>query len=426
MPTKVKKVLNFGWYMSLMSLASAISLLRGFFVAGLLDVSSFGRYATLVATGMFFSSLLSFGEIEKTIKFFPRLWLSGHHFEVLKATDKSVKVLFSRVALIGYLLLGCFFLGVMVEGAKSGLLVVVVALNAAIASIYASAIRATGNTNILARNTFIRSLIVLLLASFGATYYSWYGAILGEAIGFQLGALVTRYSLSKQTKRIMNDLPQLKSDEPIMTGKEGKYWLFVATLCVAVPTFLDRAFISSVYDHLTVGTLGFLMLFVTGASTLTGIITQKVGPQLVKMQHTDEQLINQLRYSVRWLLLIWVTLALGLVVVDLLMVFGPARIYYDKFHLNMSLLITTSVLCMLQISVILDYLIISRNVEKGVFLSAFIYLCVICFGAYNVWHFKLSLVEFIWMLVVCKLIHLFMQALVIAKLLHSESRSWSY
>jgi hypothetical protein len=424
MALKVRKIWNISLYISVMTLASGLSLVRGFFVAGLLDLPSFGLYATIVATGMFFASLVSFGEIERTIKAFPRLWVECQFNEVLKRTDRSAKKLFGRVLLIICLLLGFLLVDSLVHEVKIGLLVILVALNSATASLYASAIRATGGVNILARNALFRSIIVLAFGLLGAFYFSWQGAILGEALGYQIGSLVTRFSLVRQIKLETRNTDNFERSKQAILAPDGKLWLFFGALFLAIPTFLDRAFISLVYDKSTVGTLGFLMLFVTGSSTLTGIIAQKAGPQLVKMQHIGERISFQLRYGSRWLLLIWTILVVGMAVSSLVLIYGPARYFFDKFHLDLNLLAATSALCMLQVSVIADFIIISRNQEKAVFFSACCYLLVIAGMAAVVFWSKPPLADFIWLLAFCKGIHVIAQSGVICKLWYRENRQW--
>ena len=86
-----------GRYLVIMSAAAMLALIRGFVVAGILDVASFGLYAAILATGMFSSAFVSFGEIERTIKRFPRLWLVEHHrYSVIDQADKSAFVMLFR------------------------------------------------------------------------------------------------------------------------------------------------------------------------------------------------------------------------------------------------------------------------------------------------------------------------------------------
>ena len=420
MPPFVTNAYKLGWYISIMSLASITSLLRGFLIAELLSLVDFGRYVTIVATGMFFSTILSFGETEKTIKLFPRLWIEGRFDKIVENTDKSAYKLIARATLVAYLLFGCMLVGLFGDIVTDALLITLVSLNAAIASLYASAIRATGKTNLLSLNTLVRAVFVLGFAALGALYFSWLGAIIGEALGFMIGSCLTRISIIKLIKHDKECQRSISENDCEIVPGDSKYWLFLATICAAAPTLLDRAYVSIVYDQATVGTQGFLMLFVTAASTFTGIINQKVGPQLIKMQHSGASMQLQMRYSFRWLMLIWGLIGFGLVIVGILLLHGPARNYFDKFQLDFNLMSATSLLCLMQISVVTDHILISRNWEKAVFFAAFIYFIGICLGGYFVWWFKLPLSAFIWILSGCKFLHISMQLIISEKISQHE------
>jgi hypothetical protein len=57
-----------GIFFGLMAFASAISLVRGFAVAGVIDPAAFGVYVSVVAAATFASNLLSLGRVEATMK----------------------------------------------------------------------------------------------------------------------------------------------------------------------------------------------------------------------------------------------------------------------------------------------------------------------------------------------------------------------
>ena len=83
----------------LMAASSALALLRGFVLAGILPVDGFGRYAMLFAIGTFAASLLSFGMIERSFKRFPRLCVDGHTAWALNEADRIAKKLGGRAVL---------------------------------------------------------------------------------------------------------------------------------------------------------------------------------------------------------------------------------------------------------------------------------------------------------------------------------------
>ena len=91
-----------GSYLIIMFAAAMLALIRGFVVAGILDVASFGLYATILATGMFLSASVSFGEIDRTINSFPRIWMVARlRRSVIDQAESSAFVMLFRVGARG-------------------------------------------------------------------------------------------------------------------------------------------------------------------------------------------------------------------------------------------------------------------------------------------------------------------------------------
>ena len=64
-------------FLLIMGLSSAVTLLRGFVLAAILDIGDFGLYAVTIGSVAFCGILVSVGSIEATWKVFPRLWVRG-------------------------------------------------------------------------------------------------------------------------------------------------------------------------------------------------------------------------------------------------------------------------------------------------------------------------------------------------------------
>lgn len=410
-------------YIVIMSFAAMIALVRGFIVAGILDLPSFGLYATIVAVGMFSSALVSFGEIERTIKTFPRLWVvERHRRSVVDRADESAWVIILRAATLFVFFLTCTFVDAIRSVAQTGMFVALIALSAALSSLYASAIRATGDVELLARNTFFRALIVLVFGLSGAYYFSWQGAILGEVLATIVGVLITRYSVVEKTISSAKNNGYIRENDGVTSPFDSGLWLFFAALLASAPVYLDRAFVASVFGTAMVGTFGFLMLFVTGANTFTGIIAQKVGPQLIKSEYLGESINAQLKFAGRWLALIFTICFAGMIGVTFLLVFGPFKYFFEKFHLDLNLIAAAGMMCTLQVGVILDFIMISRNQERAIFFAACLYLAASGVMVLLVLWLKLSLVNFIWLLVLAKIFHIAAQVGFIGRIWHAHKR----
>src|SRR5262245_55843619 len=91
--------MNTGLFLSIMGLASAISMGRIFVIGVVLERTAFGTYATVVAAGAFASWLLSCGMIEQTSKAYPRLWAEQRPLEVLRCARTAARRLLARAVL---------------------------------------------------------------------------------------------------------------------------------------------------------------------------------------------------------------------------------------------------------------------------------------------------------------------------------------
>lgn len=104
-------------------------------------------------------------------------------------------------------------------------------------------------------------------------------------------------------------------------------------------------------------------------------------------------------------------------------IFGPGQYFYKKFHLDLNLIFASAVMCVLQMGVILDFILISRNQERAVFVAACWYILVFGAAVWFVLWLKLSLVDFIWLLVVAKLFHIAAQMGYIASMWRAQKTS---
>ena len=358
-----------------MGVASAITLLRGFVVAALLPIEDFGIYAVLVAIGAFSSSLLGLGQIEGTMKAFPRAWDDGASIGVCNKADSLVKSIFGRAAFVAILcMMVCFYISkptwIVMAFLAAG-----VAVATATIGIYVSILRASGDLKALGKITFFRSLIAIFLCTIGAHLAGWQGAIGGEVTAALLGGLFSRYTGLKLAQP--RAISQPDSAAQSIGHLTGGAWLLFATLAATAPFYLDRLLVATFLGNEAAGQYGFLMLFVTSASTLAGIVCQKVGPQLVKARTEniaeDESLI---------LVAKWIFGQAGVVIVCillayLLMTFGPLAFYIRSYQLSGEFFITVAALAAAQGAVLLDWLLISNDRERMVFIASCAYLCIV-------------------------------------------------
>lgn len=393
-------------YFLVMAVASVVTLLRGFAIASITTLSDFGLYATLVAMGAFGSSLLGAGAIEATMKSFPRAWARGWGLQMNERADLLAKqiaargVFVSAAGIVAVVATDRYGWWLMV------LLVIGLAVGTAMMGIYASSIRSTGNLPALSQATLYRSLLALVLAIAGAHWGGGLGAVLGEATAAILGAQIARRKALGLTRR--SDVQQKESPETqiLLENVKGGRWLLLGMMAASVPMYLDRPYVAGVIGIEAAGQYGFLMLFVTGAVTVAGIIVQKIGPALVHAHQAGAGVREQWHIAQTWLIGMVIVVGVGTTIAAFLLLLGPLQFLGQRYQLDTIHFILIATLGALQGVVLLDWMLLSRDQEFRVFLAAAVYVVVV--GSSAMWLFlnAPTLLKVLACLIIAKLVHL--------------------
>jgi len=367
----------------IMVIASALSLLRGFVVATTLTPETFGIYAMVVSAGGFASGLLGAGRIEATMKTFPRAWMGGFPGGVCAHADALTRTVALRGAIAG--ILGV--VAILVVARWSLLLPATATVGVAVAvaaiGIQISAVRASGNLRSLGVTTFCRSALALIACWFGTIILGWLGAVLGEVAAAVVGILVAqgaarRAAAAVKEKDLVHNL--FGADETTATG--GRYLLF-ALLLTSTAAYLDRLYVGSLLGSAAAGRYGFLMLFVTGAAVVAGVVVQKVGPAIVRAQHQGTKVSELLMTVLKWGAIQAALVVAGMACVGLIASLQPFEELTRRYGLDGDALLAATALAAAQWAVLLDWILMAIDRERIVFLSAGIYFfCILAMAAW--------------------------------------------
>ena len=398
-------------YLLWMAVASALSIGRGFVVAWVLDPGAFGWYAVVASLGALGATLIGTGRIEATFKAFPRLWVEGRGLETIAASDLvAITLLWRAIAAAVIATAVSAWLG-QVSWIWPVLGIGAVTLSASWSALYSSTVRATADLGSVATSTMARASTALCVGAIFAYIGSWQGAVLGEVVGALVGAVVSR-TLSARHASAPTPAPERAGTSPSADGGTAHgALLFLAFSLAAVPAYLDRTLVASHFGTDTAGTYSFLMLLVTGCAAVSGIVAQKLGPQLIRMERQKASLRQQLRLLARWLSACFALVLGGVGLASAMLLVWPAQAMGTKYGLSIPLLAATSALCFLQFSVMFDWLLISRDAERQVLASAVAYLTAAALAAGATVALDLSLVAFISLLTAAKAVHLAGQCL---------------
>ncbi|MEX3016816.1 hypothetical protein [Gymnodinialimonas hymeniacidonis] len=368
--------------------ASSLTLVRGFAVAWVLPPVAFGNYAVAIGLGAFAGLLVSFGAIETSWKRFVLQWAEGEY----SATVRESRKLDAKMALrvVVPTVFGTGF-AVSIGFADAALLIIAVggfAWSAVAASAGASFLRASVDLGPLAKATMLRTSIALIAAIAGAYLLSWPGAIIGEVVGglFFMGYVEFRRRMmlkgldvstprAEEQPENQNSHAATAAANTLMGESSGRY-LFAANLLFAAPIFLDRYFVSEIFGAEAAGTYGLLVLFNMAALTLSGIIDQRVGPQVLRMNSTGVVRKAIAIYAMKWVVLVGLVIGVSGFIAAVLVLGGPLSRFESEYALTPLLLMSAVSLAVCSGYKHLTWVLIAWNKEIAILRVAGGYLIV--------------------------------------------------
>lgn len=389
-------------YLALMAAGAVVSLVRGFVIAALLPPKEFAVYAMAVSAGALLANFLSFGLIEGTVKQFPRLVMAGGAGSLLSIADRGARTLAIR-ALLGLPVLAAIMF--LVDSSRPLLFLAVagVSFGAAWLNLLASVQRSTLNVLNVALANDARAFLYLALASLGAVFFGLTGALSGEIIGALLGALVSREIFKATLRRDSH----LRPTSPAVVGvpAEAGIAVFLAYSALAVPLYLDRSYVASVFGIRDAATYAVLALFASGASVFVNIVAQKVGPQIIASERAGVSLSGLLALATRWSLVVAVIWAAAISAVRWASSAGWLA-FLAKYELTPQLFWAVLALGCVQVASIFEFILLARDREWDFLRLASVYLLMVCVLAGFVAWKGLPLLSFIYLLSFTKLAYL--------------------
>ncbi len=387
-------------FFSLMAASSALALLRGFILAALLSPDGFGRYAMLFAIGTFAASLLSFGMIERSFKRFPRLVVDGHADQALTEADRISKTLALRAAAAAAICIPVLLVLGETGWVASALLAAGVAFSVGWQSIYISLQRAEGDLAKVGVASISRTILALALGAIGALIFGWQGSLLGEIFGGILGGVISRHFMRAKIRDAQDsdDTARL----PPVLSEQRELWTFAGFLGASVPLYLDRSVVATMFGHESAGTYAVLMLFVMGCYTATSIVSQKLGPQLIRMERGGAAKMSQLLLLARWSIGLSVLALGGMAVAGWALIDGPLQFYSARYGITWPMIGAAAVLAALQVTHLSEWFLLAYDRESNVFSATMVLLVTLAMGVAYAALASVGIVGFIWLFALAK------------------------
>lgn len=361
-------------YIAVMGFSAMLSLLRGFVVAAILPPHLYAIYSSILGMGGFLGNFISFGQVERTVKNFPRLLLGGNEVQVVVDARKIAWVLSYRGVLLSVLSLLIYWLtGADIMWSVS--VAAILSLGSAQIGLLASIQRAQFNLKQLMKGTLLRAGISIICVSIAAYHAELNGALFGEWIGAAIGVAVTLWIISQTMNR---DASKVILSESMQGIEENKgFRLFLTYTILSVPLYLDRIFLIQLYNEDIVANYSLVALFLTGSVVLVNIISQKVGPNLIGMQKSGATAVSLLSYSGKWIgfcCMVW-----GVILICLLAgnEVGLLKYIFPTYNVDIYLILSVGVLGFFQFSSIVEFILIAQDKESKLLKHAVLFISIL-------------------------------------------------
>lgn len=356
-----------------MLLASALGFIKLLAMAYTMPAHEYGQYVAYFGIATFSSMLMSFGLIEKTIKDYPRRWVTGQRRGILADALRVGRILALRFLAAGAAGMALSFLDlipitpIVVMGVTGlGLCTVSLAL---VGSLY----RAIGSQKALQNFTWWRSAVVLGVTLPAGWLLGWQGAIGGDIVGNLMGIGFAIWQLPRMYK---NEARDELSDQASSPADNGHYQIYLANLAVAPQSMLDRGWVSGAIGPALAGSYGVAMLIPQAAQLLGNVVVQHIGPVVIKLVHLKLRGTNRqstVAFNTALLAIFSIALTLSALLAKRIPYLDHI---FSKYEISDISLIVVGVIAFGQIYGLIEFHLIAHNRERDV-LAASLASCFI-------------------------------------------------
>lgn len=393
-----------------MIITSGLSFVRVAALAFLLDKVEFTDYSRFIALGAFMSMFYSFGIIENTNKLFPKLVVYGQISTLRKILFQIISVLLKRflVLIILVYLASKFFDP---SYLKIGISALLLGLVHSLTSLFASLQRGIGSLKPYAITTAIRSITLFVLIILCAVVYKDFFTLLIVEIIIGIFGVFIAYFFAMKSLEINEHALGSDFNRDINSNSKEGLFLYLSYTLIAIPFYLDRTFVTAVFDEDSAAKYALFALFMTVGTLIINAVTQKIGPEMVKMFSLDVSHKAIIRYSIKWFVLYILFWTLFVISLGLLFQWNYLPNPLRAYQITNNLLFLLLCYGYLNISGLIEYICISFNLERHFFLSSLVYVLALLSVGVIVVSGAYSLSTFIVLLIMVKAAYLFILSL---------------
>lgn len=277
-----------------MLLASALGFVKLLALAYVMTPYDYGQYLAYFGMGTLAGALMSAGSVEKTIKAYPRQWLTGLRSEMLRDAGAIAKRLMLRFSLAATVAIVLSILGwISISPAEimwtSGL-----GICSAWLALLASLYRAMDSKKLQQYFNLWRSVGTLGCALLAGWVFGWQGAIAGDIAASLLSIGVAKLMVQHVFKDDPVEIVQSAPSHGVASVDKGHHQLYLANLTVASTSMVDKAWVSASIGAAQAGAYGVVMLIPQIAQLLVGVVVQYIGPLVIKFAHIEKHDVRRM------------------------------------------------------------------------------------------------------------------------------------
>ncbi len=277
------------WYIIWMLLASSLGIIKLFTLALLLSAPDYGHYVAIFGLSTLAGAILSFGSVERTIKLYPRFWVEGRNSEILADARSVLQKLFIRFISLGTAGFFITYLDALPFNWIEVVYLCLLGFASACLALFASLFRATSLRRALQNYSLWRSALACLLALAAGWSMGWIGALTGDILAASITIVSAIFTLRRLYSKPVETLRRDRDINEKQAVENGHGSLYIANMLTSSTSMADRALVGAILGASSAGSYGFIMLIPQVFVMLVNIVSQYIGPLIIKFTHLHHQ-----------------------------------------------------------------------------------------------------------------------------------------
>jgi len=384
------------FYLLVLYFTSIIGFAKFILIAYFQEPSNFGKFVSLIGILTFIGSLISFGEIEQTIKKYPNYWITKD-FQLL---EKSISNLLLLMFLRASLIISFYFLFLIITKEALDLLLVVSSLfivfNQSVNQLFTSLFRASADLSFFAYSQLIRTLVTIFIVSGAAFLFSWKGLIIAESIsgilifGVYIIFINRQFGCEKIKFKFRFEFNKTLFQNIFKVSNLSGLFIYLSTMVLSIPLYWDKFIIGKFNGYESVGIYSASFLIVQIGLLVNNVLSQKAGPDFIKHQIIKKE-TSLVRVLLKW---IFIGSAMQIFICFLFFIAiltGLFEHYLPKYNIGLQIFSFAALLSLFQFNGLTEFFLISINKEKKILLTSIFYCVLFMIGYLFVGYLNLDL-----------------------------------